>query len=247
MAEASRFLLRGMEFSILHEESSFLVVNKPTGLLSQSTFGVDSLLMQLRRLAAEQPNVGEATFFELPHRLDRGTSGILLVAKNRKALQSFGEQFHTRKIHKTYLVAVSSCPEKEEDRWIDRMRKIPDVAKAELTGSDEADGREAKLRYRRLFQDATASIHRVELETGRMHQIRLQFASRGFPVLGDRLYGSLDPWFPERRHDHDEHIALHAAKIVFRHPKDGRETAIEAPLPEAWERRFSIADLRFEI
>ncbi len=242
MAEASRFLLRGMEFSVLHEESSFLVVNKPTGLLSQSTFGVDSLLVQLRRSSMEQSGTNQTAFFELPHRLDRGTSGILLVAKNNTALRHFGAQFHTRKIHKTYLVAVAGCPAAEEDVWIDRMRKIPDVAKAELTGPNDPEGREAKLRYRCVFRNATSSVHCVEMETGRMHQIRLQFASRGYPVLGDKLYGSRDDWYPARRHDHDEHFALHAAKIVFRHPKDGREVMLEAPLPEAWEK---ILDFRF--
>ena len=235
------------EWTILAEESSFLVVNKPTGLLSQSTFGVDSLLFQIRRyLAARDANSNEP-FVELPHRIDRGTSGIVLVARNRSALRQFGEQFHSRKIVKSYLVAVSGSPASDSDRWHDWMRKIPDVAKAELVASEAEGGREAVLSYKSLSRSPSASVHRVELETGRMHQIRLQFASRGFPVLGDFAYGSQVPWSPAPRHDHDEHFALHAASIVFRHPKDGRAIEIEAPLPAAWHREFPDESPKFGV
>ncbi len=118
------------------------------------------------------------------------------------------------------------------------MRKVPDIPKAELVACDTEGAREAILNYRVLVHNADSSIHRVELETGRMHQIRLQFASRGFPVLGDQSYGSQTPWSPPRRHDHDEHFALHAASISFRHPKNARPIELTAPLPFAWYQSF---------
>jgi RluA family pseudouridine synthase len=235
---SSQNSLPSFEWTILLEESSFLVVNKPTGLLSQSTFGVDSLLFQVRRYLAARESSSIEPFVELPHRIDRGTSGIVLVAKNRNTLRQLSEQFHSRKIAKSYLVAVSGSPESQSDRWHDWMRKIPDIAKAELVPAESEGAREAILSYRSLFRTHGTSVQRVELETGRMHQIRLQFASRGFPVLGDFAYGSQAPWSPATRHDHDEHFALHAESIVFRHPKDGRSIKIEAPLPAAWHLQY---------
>jgi len=215
-----------------------MVINKPTGLLSQSTYGVDSLLFQLRAFLQERDRAERAPFVELPHRLDRGTSGILLVAKSKSALACFSEQFHSRKTRKSYLVAVERCPAEIHGTWIDWMRKIPDVARAELAAANANQSREAILEYDQLFADDQTSIHRIRLLTGRMHQIRLQFASRGMPVVGDRTYGSTLPWLPAIRHEHDEHFALHAHSLAFRHPKDGREVVIEAPLPDAWTQRF---------
>jgi RluA family pseudouridine synthase len=224
-----------MKFTILHEENSFLVINKPTGLLSQSTYGVESVLAELKSL--NESKGGDLTY-ELPHRLDRGTSGLLLVAKTKNALRHLGDQFHFRKTRKAYLVAVESCPDEPSGSFVDRLKKIPNIAKAERVADDDPEGREAILHFERVLVSDRFSVHRVVMETGRMHQIRLQFALRGFPVLGDLLYGSSDPWFPTRRHDHDEHFALHASLLAFRHPKDGREIEFQAPLPEAWKQRF---------
>jgi 23S rRNA pseudouridine1911/1915/1917 synthase len=224
--------------SILLEEASFIVLNKPTGLLSQSTFGVDSVLFQLRAWLKARASTEREPFAELPHRLDRGTSGVLLIAKTKTALACFSEQFHSRKTSKSYLVAVQGHPEKPQGEWVDWMRKIPDVAKAELVKPDTQGGRQAILEYEQLFADTSTSIHRVQMKSGRMHQIRLQFASRGIPVLGDLAYGCTLPWYPERRHDHDEHFGLHAHKLSFRHPKDGRIVEIEAPLPPVWRQQF---------
>ncbi len=227
------------DISILKEESSYIVLNKPTGLLSQSTYGVDSLVFQLRAFLKERDQVERTPFLELPHRLDRGTSGVLLAAKTKSALTCFSEQFHARKTAKSYIVAVEGFPSEPHGTWIDWMRKIPDVARAELVAADGEGSRQAILEYEQLFSDGTQSIHRVQLLTGRMHQIRLQFASRGMPVVGDRAYGSSMSWLPAIRHEHDEHIALHAHSLAFRHPKDGREVRVVAPLPAAWGEKFA--------
>ena len=226
------------DIAILIEEASFLVLNKPTGLLSQSTYGVDSILFQLRAFLKARESSLREPFVELPHRIDRGTSGILLVAKTKAALSSFSEQFHSRKTSKSYLVAVQGGPNEPRGEWIDWMRKVPDVARAELTEPEAEMSRQAIMEYEQLFADATTSIHRVRTKTGRMHQIRLQFASRRMPVIGDEAYGSTMPWCVPRRHDHDEHFGLHAHSLSFRHPKDGRVIQIEAPLPSVWKQQF---------
>ena len=227
------------DISILKEEPTYIVLNKPTGLLSQSTYGVDSVLFQMRAFLKERDQLDRTPFLELPHRLDRGTSGVLLAAKTKSTLASFSEQFHSRKTAKSYIVAVEGVPSEPRGTWIDWMRKIPDVARAELAAAGEEGSREAILEYEQLFSNGTQSIHRVQLLTGRMHQIRLQFASRGMPVVGDRAYGSSIPWSPAIRHEHDEHFALHAHSLAFRHPKDGREVLVVAPLPAAWGENFA--------
>jgi len=224
--------------AILQEEPSFLVLNKPTGLLSQSTYGVDSVVFQLRAWLKAREGSEREPFAELPHRLDRGTSGILLVAKTKAALACFSEQFHSRKTDKSYLVAVQGVPNSPYGTWTDWMRKVPDVARAELTSPEAEGSRQAILEYEQLISDGTTSIHRVRTLTGRMHQIRLQFASRGMPILGDQAYGCTLPWYTPRSHDHDEHFGLHARKLSFRHPKDGKAMHIEAPLPSAWQQQF---------
>ncbi len=226
------------DISILWEEGSFLVVNKPTGLLSQSTFGVDSALFRLRALLKARETTNREPFVELVHRLDRGTSGVLLAAKTKSALACFSEQFHSRKTSKNYLVAVQGCPDEPRGTWVDWMRKITDVARAELADPEADMSRQAILEYEQLFADEVVSIHRVQLKTGRMHQIRLQFASRGMPVVGDRAYGSSLQWIEPIRHAHDEHFALHAHWLALRHPKDGREVQFEAPVPLAWRQQF---------
>jgi 23S rRNA pseudouridine1911/1915/1917 synthase len=224
------------EVWVLHQEASFLVINKPTGLLSQSTYGVDSALFRVRRWLASQYPGPLTPFAELPHRLDRGTSGVLLIARTRAALSVLAQQFQTRKVRKEYRVAVSGQPVSPRGVWIDWMRKIPEVARAELVSESTPGAQQAILEYEQVAGDADTSQHLVELKTGRMHQIRLQFASRSHPVLGDRLYGSQREWSPLPSHAHDEHFALHASRLTFRHPQDGREMRIQAPLPDAWQR-----------
>lgn len=226
------------DLSVLREETSFIVLNKPTGLLSQSTYGVESVLFRVRRMLKEREASDREPFVELPHRLDRGTSGILLAAKTKSALVCFSEQFQTRKTIKSYWVAVQGHPVEPKGTWIDWMRKIPDVSRAEITDPNAEHSREATLEYEQLYANTSISIHRVHLQTGRMHQIRLQFASRGMPVIGDIAYGSTQAWITRIRHRHDEHFALHAHKLSFRHPQDGREVQIVAPIPETWRHQF---------
>jgi 23S rRNA-/tRNA-specific pseudouridylate synthase len=119
------------------------------------------------------------------------------------------------------------------------MRKIPDVAKAELVSPDASDGRQAILSMKRLKTKSEngeiSSLVQILLETGRMHQIRLQFGSRGFPVLGDVLYGSQRPWGDPNHGYREPPIALHAESITFAHPKTAERMTYKAPPPGHWD------------
>ncbi|MCU0707121.1 MAG: RNA pseudouridine synthase [Pirellula sp.] len=224
---------------VLIDDPWFLVVNKPIDLLTQAVPGVPNLQSQL----VEQLRSGTSKpFVGMPHRLDRMTSGVVVIARNQRALRRLCDQFAARSVRKQYLAWVMGDTE-EQGSWQDWIRKIPDVAKAELVDepkdSEATDARVAELEFQTLHRGKVAghgpvSLVRVILKTGRMHQIRVQFAARGHPILGDALYGggiqsNEQPW--ETR---EPMIALHASRLEFSHPKTAERVVAHAPEPAAY-------------
>jgi len=223
------------ELEILWQDNLALVVNKPAGLLTQAPAEIESLESRLRAL----PNLG--TYLAFAHRIDRPVSGAVLIARNVRAARRFGEQFQSRKIGKTYLAIVAGQVKPWTGEWIDWMRKIPGQAQAEIVAPDAPGARQAILNYQViqslcLPSGHPASVLEIELQTGRMHQIRLQCAARGFPLLGDALYQSppLHGFGAEVTSDRERLIALHARRLTFHHPKTGVRTTVTAPLPTYW-------------
>ncbi len=224
---------------ILHESAWFFVINKPSGVLTQAVPGIDSiqtlLVKQLRGVESGLPT----PFIGIPHRLDRVTSGAMVVARNQRALRRLCDQFATRKVTKIYHAVVPRISNPHEVRWRDTMRKVPDEPRAELVSASEQDAREAILRFQvigqhELTDQRPVSLVEIQLETGRMHQIRLQFASHGHPILGDQLYGSEIEWLGTTLGERESPIALHARKIEFRHPQNAELISVEAPYPAGW-------------
>lgn len=235
---------------ILYEESHFLLIDKPSGMFSQSAPGIENVQETLVRQLAERDNHAGNPFIGLPHRLDRGTSGVMLLAKNQRSLKRFGEQFQSRKISKYYLAVCHGTLPAGVQTWTDYVRKIPEKPLAEISSADVPDAREATLsavclgstaEAARLNTDAgtstsseRSSIALVELHTGRMHQIRIQFASRGFPVVGDWSYGSEVRFGPLDGESLRQCFALHALRIEIRHPQTGKLMAFTAGIPPLW-------------
>ncbi len=212
---------------LLLNEKSHCVVNKPADLFTQAAPGIPNLQNRLEeQLLGQYSGDKSATlpFVGLPHRLDKGTSGAVLIARNQRALKRFGLQFQTRKVHKYYLAVVQGDARNAQGRWNDTVRKIPDEAKAEIL-SDSAPGKEASLDAKCIIATRELSLLLIQLHTGRMHQIRIQAASRGLPVLGDQLYGGKASKF----------VALHAARIDFFHPTHGKQQNATAKVPPSWE------------
>ncbi|MCY2974694.1 MAG: RluA family pseudouridine synthase [Planctomycetota bacterium] len=247
---------------ILHRDPLFIVVNKPSGVLTISTFGVASIQTLLREQLAKGHSTDTQQFVEPPHRLDRGTTGALLIASNRKSLSNLSQQFLHRQIRKRYLVAIPNLVDwqsqnlKDDDTLEDWMRKIPDVAQAEVVAKESEGAKLGVLHYRTLYRNDIGRILDIEMQTGRMHQIRLQFASRGFPILGDSAYGSKIDWTPTLAdsevddsvetcncdRSHEQHTALHAAHLAFRHPKDASWVVVNAPVSQVWKDHFPDFD-----
>jgi len=225
---------------ILWQSPHCLVVFKPAGLATQAPAPYDSLE---RRLRAElEPSDGAAAdYLALPHRLDRAVSGVILVARTKRAAGLLGQQFQSRKVTKTYLAWVHGQPHAEPQRWVDRLRKLPGQPRTEVvTGNhpdDPSAGQEAITAMRVLRQQADSALLELQPLTGRMHQLRVQCAHRGYPILGDTLYGSTQSWASEPATVETpiqgaEAIALHAWKLRFYDPRNGQAVTVEAP--PAW-------------
>ena len=221
-------------FDLLYENGPCLVANKPGGVLTQGPPGIDSIEMRIKAFLKQRDSKPGKVYLGVPHRLDRPVSGVMVFCKHVRATRRVAEQFEARTVQKRYCAVVEGQVYPEVGVWADHMRKIPDIAKAELVESGHPDARLAVLRYRRIASQANVSLLEIELETGRMHQIRLQAATRGHAVWGDELYGSRCSFGPHTEDPRARWIALHAMSLRFRHPMTRETVYREAPLPEVW-------------
>ena len=225
-------------FDILYEEGPCLAINKPAGLLTQAPRWVDSLERRIKKYLAETEGRPENGYLGIPHRLDRPVSGVILFGKHSRAAHRLAKQFEKREVKKRYWTVVAGAVEPNSGTWVDFMRKIPDVPQGEIVSEDHPDARKGILHYTVLqsltFQNMLATLLEIELETGRMHQIRLQTSIRGFPILGDAMYGSTIPFDEHFEEVRARSIALHAVSISFCDPMTRQPVTLHAPLPETW-------------
>ena len=124
------------------------------------------------------------------------------------------------------------------------MRKVPDEARSEIVAADHPDAKLAKLKYRTISSNGSATLLQIELITGRTHQIRLQCGSRGLPILGDALYGSEEKFGPETADLRKRWIALHARRLAFQHPISKEPVDQTAPLPTWWDCLNDLTEAR---
>lgn len=219
---------------ILLEEPHFIVINKPSGLFSQSAPGIENVQSMLIEQLAQRDQHPGKPFIGLPHRLDRGTSGVMLLARNQRALKRFGEQFHSRKVGKHYIAVVQGQMPLEPQRMSDYLRKIPEKPLAEIVTEDAEGARLAEMIVTPRVVTDQYTLVDVELLTGRMHQIRIQLASRGFPVVGDWSYGSSQTFGPLDPEGYRQCLALHCRMLEFRHPQTARPIRVTAPVSPNW-------------
>lgn len=230
---------------ILYEEPHFLLVNKPAGLLTQAVESIESLETRLIEQIRIRDSHSGTPFVGLPHRLDRGTSGVVLIARNQRALGRLGDQFHHRLVQKFYLAWVEGSLSSSE-KWSDWIRKIPDQPMAEVVAEGAEGAKLAEMLVQPVCNSEGQALVLVKLLTGRMHQIRLQFASRCMPVIGDTQYGSSvllseDPDVRMRP------LGLHALRLEFRHPQTAVPMSATAPLPIYWSSNQEIANVANEL
>jgi 23S rRNA pseudouridine1911/1915/1917 synthase len=210
-----------MALSILHEDADLLVLDKPPGVLVHPTSPAHRETLS-HGIAHHFLQQGLHSRVRPVHRLDRDTSGLLVVAKSTLVHQRLDEQLRARTMHREYLAWVDGVVERDEgivDAPIGRHKRNPN-----LRAVRPESGEPALTRVRVEERFAAATRARLELETGRTHQIRVHLAHLGHPVLGDAAYGG--PAVSGLRR-----LALHAARIAFRHPSTGEPVSMEAPLP----------------
>lgn len=222
-------------FDILLEEGPCLVVAKPGGLLTQAPPEIDSLETRIKRFLKFRDERPGNIYLGMPHRLDRPVSGALVVTRHVRAAQRVSKQFEQRRVTKLYWALVEGELADEQGTWTDQVRKIPRVARAEIVDAEHPEGRSAVLHYRVRGRAAGLTWLELELETGRMHQIRVQCAHHGCPVLGDEFYGATRPFGPVSEEFRDRWIALHARVLAFQHPMTKTPVRVEAPLASWWD------------
>ncbi len=220
---------------ILFEDPWLIAINKPSGMFTQAAFGVPNLQVDVQHFLRDRDGLAELPFVGIIHRLDRPTSGVLVFGRTTAAVRQMNEQFRERVTDKTYLALVHGTPDSESTA-VDWMRKIEDEAKAEICCNHDEGAKEAILHWRVLASNGGYSLLQVKLETGRMHQIRLQLASRGFPIVGDQIYAP--DGLPTQDLTRSNLFGLHAAELRFRHPKSAKQITLTAPIPEIWKENF---------
>jgi 23S rRNA pseudouridine1911/1915/1917 synthase len=209
---------------VLHEDADLLVLDKAAGMVVHPAAGhadgtlVNALLHRVKDLRG----VGGQLRPGIVHRLDRDTSGCLVVAKHEQALRALQQAFAGRDVHKRYLAIVHGVP-RAAQATIDTPYGRHPTQRKKFTGKLKA-GKRAVTAYQVRERFPAAALLEVALHTGRTHQIRVHLAEAGHPLLGDALYG-------RRRTEAIGRQALHAWKLDFPHPRTGARMAFEAPPP----------------
>ncbi|MBI2824318.1 MAG: RNA pseudouridine synthase [Planctomycetia bacterium] len=219
---------------VLYESGPCLVVLKPAGVLTQAPPGIDSLEARIKAWFKRRDNKPGNVYLGVPHRLDRPVSGAMVFARHARAARRLSEQFEGRLVRKVYWACVEREVAPREGTWSDYVRKVPGEPRAELVAQDHPEGRAAVLHYRVLESASWGSWLEIELETGRTHQVRVQAAARGHPILGDALYGAAGTFGPAHEDERLRAIALHGRGLSFRHPMTQEMVSVTAPVAQAW-------------
>jgi 23S rRNA pseudouridine1911/1915/1917 synthase len=224
---------------VLFEDNHCLAINKPAGL---ATMGAAAKQQTLQRqaqdyLKAKYDKPGNA-FVGVVHRLDRLVSGVVLFARTSKAAARISHQFREGSIEKVYWAVVEGTFPKAAGSLEDWLQKDREAGRVEVMHPHEEEARLSLLHYQLRGEADGLSWLEIRPQTGRTHQIRVQLAHHGFPILGDAKYGGVRI-FPKG-------IALHARSLTFLHPVRYEPITLTAELPETW-RRFRKLGLRVSI
>lgn len=212
------------KINILFEDNHLLVVEKPVNMpVCEDESGDLDLLNVLKNYIKEKYNKPGNVYLGLVHRLDRPVGGVMVFAKTSKAASRLSKQILEHKLAKTYLAVVCG---KTPDNGKLHDYLVKDKKKNQSYVTDKEHGKEAKLSYKRLFFKDDCSLVEIYLETGRSHQIRVQFSSRGFPLVGDAKYN--------KNHDGKTSVALFAKRLEFMHPVSKEKLSFEIDMPDRY-------------
>jgi 23S rRNA pseudouridine955/2504/2580 synthase len=221
------------EFPVLFEDEHLIAVDKPAGVAVHGGSGVSfGVIEQLRQARPA------AKFLELVHRLDRETSGILLVAKRRSALTKLQDQFRDRETGKTYLALVPGAwpaNRKVLDQPLHKYLLADGERRVKVVARDDPDGMRAVTLVKVASRTAAHSLLEVTIKTGRTHQIRVHLASSGHPIAGDDKYGDFE-LNKALQKEGLKRMFLHAWRLQFNHPATDERVELRCPLPPELEK-----------
>ncbi len=214
------------EAEILYEDNHLIAINKPSGLLVQGDSTGDETILEVLKEYIKRTYKKPGNVFLAPnHRLDRPVSGVLLFSKTSKALARVNELFNSNKINKKYLAVTEGIPEHMEGHLVDYIAKNRKKNISFITVQDKFDSKKCTLDYKVSKVINRKSLIEVNPQTGRSHQIRVQLASLGTPIIGDLKYNA-------QLKMEDRSIALHCHSLEFDHPVKDKKVFIQAPVPK---------------
>jgi 23S rRNA pseudouridine955/2504/2580 synthase len=233
MAEKLEHPAPAREFPVLLEDEHLIAVDKPAGVAVHGGSGVSfGVIEQLRQARPA------AKFLELVHRLDRETSGILLVAKKRSALTNLQDQFRERETGKTYLALVNGAwPARNKviDLPLHKYLQADGERRVKVVAKDDPDGMRSITLVKVAQRLENFTLLEVTIKTGRTHQIRVHLASQGHPIAGDDKYGDFDLNRALQKQGL-KRMFLHAWRLQFNHPASGERIELMSPLPPELKR-----------
>lgn len=220
--------------NILFEDHYLLAIDKPAGLSSESGLArhpsaeQEALLYLTQQLSATAKSTYRifTPYLRAVHRLDRASSGVLLLAKSKAALSNLMAQFERHSVEKVYYAEVAATPPESSATLRHFLKRTEDGKSALVFDDPVSGGQAAELYYRVVEKNGDAARLEIFPASGRFHQIRAQLAHIGCPIVGDVRYGG--PFWQEHA------IKLHARRLSVRHPKSGELLVLEAPVPESW-------------
>lgn len=238
--EPVELVAESIPLDVVFENQDLVVVNKPAGMVVHPAAGhsVGTLVHAALAHAPDIEGIGGELRPGVVHRLDKDTSGLILLAKNDRAHRYLQDQFRLRKVIKMYLALADGKPPTSSGRIEAAIGRDPHQRK-QMAIVTPQKGRAATSEYRTIESFPEHTLLEVHPITGRTHQIRLHLAFIGCPVAGDTIYGRRHATIPVERH------FLHAARLTIRIPGEGQPRTFEAPLPEELER--VLADLRRQV
>ena len=238
-AETTEIKPENIKIDIVYEDSDIAVINKQAGLVVHPAHGhysgtlVNAILYHIKDLSGINGEIRPG----IVHRLDKDTSGLIVIAKNDKVHTALTEMFQEKKIRKTYLAILKGKLNKTEGKVVTQIGRDKNDRKKMTVIDDAAKGKNAITNYRVISQNNLFTLVKVNIETGRTHQIRVHMRYLGYPILGDSVYG---------RKDNEKRQMLHAYKLEFLHPVTGHQMEFTGEIPEDFQKALKKSDLKID-
>lgn len=237
--EEVEIIPENIHIDIIYEDKDIAVINKQAGLVVHPAQGhysgtlVNAILWHIKDLSGINGELRPG----IVHRLDKDTSGLLIIAKNDRAHINLTKMFQEKKIKKTYLAILKGKLQKSEGRLVTQIGRDKNDRKRMAVINEIKNGKTAITNYKTIFQDERFTLVKVNIETGRTHQIRVHMKYLGYPILGDSVYG---------RKDSEKRQMLHAYKLEFFHPVTSEPMKFIGKIPEDFTNVLEKMDFNIE-